>query len=284
MAFPRRISDIKPTITNLAQTSHYQVIFGGLPDPLISFLGKRGVDSRFIAENLGLLCFSASLPTTSLGNANILGNYMGITENFAYRRIYSEITLEFYVDNNYKTLKFLEHWMEFISSGSHNPINGVAGPINQNSDAYFIRMQYPDYYKSNSTRIIKFDRDYRAEIEYNFRGMYPSNLSSVPVYYANSEILKVSSTFSYDRYIAGRVNSINEFRLNSNNLNSGFAAAFDPTRGSTSRLATGREELLWRNRNEGTGRLDDSRPRGIGGPIVFNDNKPPQQVVSSYTR
>lgn len=284
MAIPRRISDIKPLITNLAQTSHYQVIFGGLPGQLLAYLGNRGIDSRFVNENAGLLCYSAVLPTTSLGNANILGNYMGITENFAYRRIYSEITLEFYVDNNYKTLKFLEHWMEFIASGSHNPINGVAGPVSQNSDAYFIRMQYPEYYKSNSTRIIKFDRDYRAEIQYDFRGLYPSNISSLPVQYAQSDVLKVSATFSYDRYIAGRSFSFNEFQLNSNNLIPAIAAAVNPNEGRTTRLATGREELLWRNRNEGTGRLDDPRPRGIGGPLVFNQSTRQDNVISTFIR
>lgn len=284
MATPRRISDIKPLITNLAQTSHYQVIFGGLPGQLLAYLANRGIDSRFISENAGLLCYSAVLPTTSLGNASITGNYMGITENFAYRRIYSEITLEFYVDNNYRNLKFLEHWMEFIASGSHNPINGVAGPVNQNSDGYFIRMQYPEYYKSNSTRIIKFDRDYRIEIQYDFRGLFPSNISSIPVQYANSDVLKVSATFSYDRYIAGRSLSFNEFQLNSNNLAPAIAAAVNPNAGRTTRLATGREELLWRNRNEGTGRLDDPRPRGIGGPLVFNQTTKQDNVISSYIR
>ena len=28
------------------------------------------------------------------------------------------MTMEFYVDNGYKSLKFIEHWMEFIASGS----------------------------------------------------------------------------------------------------------------------------------------------------------------------
>lgn len=284
MASPRRISDIKPLFTNLAQTSHYEVKFGGLPGQLTSYLFKRGIDQRFIAEDVGLLCFSAVLPTTSLANASITGNHIGITENFAYRRVYSEITLEFYVDSNYKTLKFLEHWMEFIASGSHNPIRGVTGPVNQNSDAYFIRMQYPEYYKSNSTRIIKFDRDYSREIEYNFKGLYPSNLSSIPVQYAQSDTLKVSATFSYDRYIAGKSQSIAENRLISNNLQPQNAAATLLNDPNNLRLATGREELLWRNRNEGTGRLDDPRPRGIGGPIVFGKNTNPDNIVSSFTR
>lgn len=208
MALPRSISSIKPLLTNLAQTSHYEVRFNALPFQLTNYLLQRGINQRFIAEEVGLLCFSASLPTTQLGTAQILGNHMGIQEKFAHTRIFDTITLDFYVDKNYNTLKFLEHWMEFIASGSHNPINGVSAPVSQASQAYFIRMQYPEYYKSNSTKIVKFDRDYNAEIEYNFIGLFPSSISSLPVSYTSSDILKVSATFQYDRYIAGRSQSL----------------------------------------------------------------------------
>ena len=105
MALPRRISDIKPLFTNLAQTSHYEVKFGGLPNELVNYLGTRGVSSRFIAEDAGLLCHNAILPTTQLATVDVAGNYIGITETFAHRRIYQDISLEFYVDNNYNTLK-----------------------------------------------------------------------------------------------------------------------------------------------------------------------------------
>jgi hypothetical protein len=103
VAFPRRISDIKPLLTNLAQTSHYEVQFGMLPPELMFYLSRRGINPRFIAESAGLLCYSAVLPTTSLGSFTIDGNYMGVQEKFAHSRIYSEITLDFYL----KGLKFI---------------------------------------------------------------------------------------------------------------------------------------------------------------------------------
>ena len=55
MVKPRRISDFKPTFTNLAQTSHYQLIFGGLPLGVRQHLNVRGVDYRFMTETTGLL-------------------------------------------------------------------------------------------------------------------------------------------------------------------------------------------------------------------------------------
>ena len=47
---PRRISDFKPTLTKLAQTSHYEVRFGRAVGGLGNYLRKRGVDKRFIAH------------------------------------------------------------------------------------------------------------------------------------------------------------------------------------------------------------------------------------------
>ncbi len=220
MAIKRRISDIKPLLTNLAQSSHYEVQFGGLPDQLKDYLRKRGVTSRFVVGDAGLLCYSASLPTSQLNVKMVDGNYMGVQEKFAYSRSYSEITLEFYVDSKYKTLKFLESWIEFIASGSHNNINGVSPAVSQNEENYFVRMQYPEYYKSNFTRIIKFDRDYKAEIEYTFKGFWPIYISPPQISYVASDVLKVSASFQYDRYIAGKALSINQYRGNDNNKES----------------------------------------------------------------
>lgn len=218
MAKPRKISDIVPLFTNLAQTSHYEVKFGGLPSELRQYLGKRGVTERFIAEDVGLLCNNAILPTTQLSTVDIDGNYMGILETFAHRRQYADISLEFYVDKNYTTLKFLEHWMEFIASGSSNPIVGNNPPIGSNIDTgYFIRMQYPEYYKSNRTSIIKFDRDYKKEIEYTFVGLYPYNIASVPVSYNQSDIMKMQATFKIDRYVIGKSYSLDFLKNQDNN-------------------------------------------------------------------
>jgi hypothetical protein len=171
-------------------------------------LNVRGVGYRFITETSGLLCYSASLPGSSLATANIKGNFMGVVENMAHTRLFTEISLDFYVDSEYKTMKFLEHWMEFIGSGSG---------VNTANDGYYYRMMYPEDYKSNQTKIIKFDRDYKEELEYTFWGLFPRDLSSTTVNYQSSEILKASARFSFDRYIAGRADSYSAFRGTSNN-------------------------------------------------------------------
>ena len=39
-------------------------------------------------------------------------------------------------------------------------------------------MEYPDDYKAYQTKIIKFDRDYNEEMQYNFYGLFPSKLNA----------------------------------------------------------------------------------------------------------
>jgi hypothetical protein len=210
----KNISDFKPLFTNLAQTSHFEVQFGGLSDKLESYLvRKNNISRNFIQYDVGLLCNSASLPTTSFATAVVDGNFTGISEKFAHTRQYQQIVLDFYVDKNYKSLLFLESWMEFIASGSYTNSNIWF----QNEQNYFSRMQYPDDYKSNSTKIIKFDRDYRREINYTFVGLFPISLVPIQVSYQDSQILKVSASFEFDRYIAGKTTSLDEILGFSNN-------------------------------------------------------------------
>jgi len=140
----KKISEFKPLITNLAQTSHYQVMFGGLNSELSGYLNERGVNTRFITEESGLLCSSASIPGSSLATADINGNFMGMQEKMAHTRIFTEMQLEFYVDSDYRMIKFLEHWMEYIVSGGESP---SAGP------GYYYRMQFPEQYKCDQTKL-----------------------------------------------------------------------------------------------------------------------------------
>ena len=208
MVKPRRISDFKPTFTKLAQTSHYQLIFGGLPLGLRQHLNVRGLDYRFITETSGLLCSSASLPGALLATSNIIGNYTGVNEKMAHTKGFTDITLEFYVDREYKLLKFFEHYIEFVAGGSRE---------DQSKEDYYHQMEYPSDYKSYSTKLIKFDRDYKEEMQYNFYGMYPYQITNIPIKYENSAVLKMNVNFHIDRYSAGRYSSYDKYRGRYNN-------------------------------------------------------------------
>ena len=184
-------------------------MFGGLPLGLRQHLNVRGLDYRFITETSGLLCSNASLPGASLATADVIGNYTGVAEKMAHTKIFNKINLEFYVDNEYKSLKFLEHWIEFIANGSGE---------DQSRKDYYFRMEYPDDYKTYETKIIKFDRDYNEEMQYNFYGMYPYQVSNIPIKYENSEVLKMNVNFHIDRYAAGKFSSYDKYRGRHNDI------------------------------------------------------------------
>ena len=196
---PRGISDIMPKLQNVAQTSQFLVKFVLPRGDCRRFLRQKGINDRFVADNVGLLCSDAVLPGSAMATLNTAGDYQGVIERFAHTRNFTQINFDFYVDNEYKSLKFLEHWMEFISSGS------IADP---SSDTYHFKMKYPDEYKSNDTRVVKFERNHFQFLEYRFIGMFPLSLNSTRVSYQNSQVLKATASFSFDRYICGESNSL----------------------------------------------------------------------------
>ena len=219
--FPKKISQIKPTLTEVAQSSHFIVEFGGLSGNLRRHLRDRGMDSRFITDNLSLLCNRASLPGSGLATADVIGNFTGVAEKFAHTRTFVQMDMEFYVDNSYRSLKFIEHWMEFISSGAETGLG-----VNPLRTGYHFRMRYPSEYKCDETRIIKFERDYNRYIEYRFFGLFPIALNATPVSYEGSTLLKASASFNYDRYYSGQSRSLNEYLGNNNNQEIGSRSIF----------------------------------------------------------
>ena len=212
---PRRISDIMPKIQNVAQTSQFLVKFV-LPRgdnnnrrTLRSHMRRKGINDRFIADDVGLLCSDAVLPGSAMAALNTAGDYQGVIEKFAHTRNFTQVNFDFYVDNEYKSLKFLEHWMEYISGQS---------PADPSNDAYHFKMAYPSEYKSNDTRVVKFEKNHFQFLEYRFIGLFPLALNSTKVSYQNSQVLKATATFSYDRYVCGESNSLaRALGLNLNN-------------------------------------------------------------------
>ena len=196
---PKRISDILPKIQNVAQTSNYLVKFALPNSPLKSMMRRKGINDRFIVEDAGLLCYNAVLPGSALAAVNTVGDYQGMVERFAHTRNFTQINFEFYVDNEYKSLKFLEHWMEYVTGGNTTDVS---------ADTYYFQLNYPDEYKSNDTRVVKFEKNYSQFIEYRFVGLFPLSLNSTRIQYGTSQVLKATASFSYDRYIAGESSSL----------------------------------------------------------------------------
>jgi len=192
----------KQLIGNPALTNNYLVEIPQLPNnekdhPYyrlanhILIYGKM-TDNQFVSRKLGFLCSEASLPTSSYATAEVKDNFIGVTQEFAHTRLYADTDFTFYVDNNYDSIKFFEAWMDFISG---------TGPAQNTSKGYFRRMNYPDNYKVSEMKIYKFERDISRVLEYKFINAFPKGMTSIPVSYGAADLLKVTVSFNYDRYI-----------------------------------------------------------------------------------
>ena len=194
---PYNLSIAKAIIGPLAQNNHFLVTFSSLTPSVESYLTRytdiTGVKS-FLSRQLGILCSDASLPTSTLATAEVKDNFMGVPQQFAHTRFYTDISYSFYIDEDYTLLKVFEGWMEYISSGSNRLME-------QQTKSYYRRMRYPDSYKCNTLYINKFEKNFKRSIRYQFVNAFPKSMSSVPVSYGPADILKVTVSFNYDRYI-----------------------------------------------------------------------------------
>ena len=230
---PYKTSELKTRITNLAQTSVYQLKIQP-PTGLFSLLRETGRDLDYnrAGENIELLCDSAVLPGSSFATHEPTNDYAGVTEKMAYRRMYDgTLDLSFMVDRNYNVIEMLDGWLDFISGV------GITGSRQSYKSRHVnYRMTYPEQYRTE-LYLTKFEKDVSypdefattvsrstperpKQLLYTFVGAFPSSVTSTPVSYGPSDVLRVNVSFSYMRYVRERKNvRLNPFRsLNSSLL------------------------------------------------------------------
>jgi hypothetical protein len=210
MPSPKTIADIKLNLLRPALTSHFEVEIG-LPNAEPGAPGFR----RFLEDNgvsyntndqtqLRLMCSEATLPGSNLATFEINDNFHGVTERHAYRRIYDDrIDLTFYVDaENYLPIRFFETWMKYIVDESRTPQPDKG--VGSEDPNYFYRVRYPEGeegYTSQGLKVIKFERDYKQKLEYNFIKSFPISITSMPISYDSSSLLKCTVSMTYIRYV-----------------------------------------------------------------------------------
>lgn len=161
------------------------------------------------AENdINFLAYEAVLPGTSYETGQVFGDRQGITEQYPIKRVYPPVDVSFYVDGDYKVLRFFESWMGAIS-----PNKGKDG----STDSY-VKFNYPNTYETEVI-ITKFERDFRDKGQrlvkggeyrmpsmcmYTLKNAYPANIISVPVSYDQNSVLRTTVTFNYDVYSFAR--------------------------------------------------------------------------------
>ena len=183
----RTVSNIKTNLLRPALTSHFEVEVG-VPNALRSFLGTG-------QDKLNLMCSEAVLPGSQLATIEIMNDFQGVTERHAYRRQFDQsIDLTFYVDaENYIPIKFFEKWISYIMDEGND--NQMA------FNNYSYRSRYPSEYTATGLSVTKFERDYKNQLKYDFVKSFPLAITSMPVSYESSSLLKCSVQMTYIRYI-----------------------------------------------------------------------------------
>ena len=194
------MQDVKEKLGKLSLTNQYQVNFSSLKKTITDYLELNGIDNakEFLSRDAGLLCSDASLPASAFATGEVKDNFMGIPQEFAHTRLYTDIDFTFYIDQDYTMLRIFEGWMDYIASGADN--DGI-GPGQR---GFYRRFKYPNDYKCDTMSITKFEKNLGRTLLYEFVNAFPKSITPIPVTYGTADLLKVTVSFNYDRYVVTR--------------------------------------------------------------------------------
>ena len=189
--------------------------------------GFKRTQGRGFREKLSLLCAEAEIPGTSFQTSLAVGHHQGIQEEFPNLRTFPPLNLTFYVDADHVILEVFESWMTYI-----NPITNAKRNVNA-----YGRFNYPEDYKE-ILHITKFERDtFIKEIDekspktldssgtdvviresttkltsYEFVNVWPTNMTSMRVAYGDTNVLRCSVQFAYDRFFTSFTKGAEQIR------------------------------------------------------------------------
>ena len=214
----RSLSEVKAKLLNPATTSHFQVMIGDprqqgdVSGSFVGYLKRQGIvglNGRGLPseskDKLNLMCSETSLPGSNLATTELTNDFTGVTERHVHRRIFDDrIDLTFYCDAvEYLPIRYFEAWMSYITNERGDT----------HSEEYHYRMRFPNMYKGQ-LEITKFEKNLEAKrgsadrirraipLTYTFVNAYPLSISSMPVSYESSSLLKCNVSFTYSRYTA----------------------------------------------------------------------------------
>ena len=215
--FKRSTRDLTDSIGRPSLDTLYQVLFSfGNYETWLQDSSegeaKRGVFAQGgFREKLSIMCAEAEIPGTSFQTSLAVGHHQGIQEEFPNLRTFPPLNLTFYVDADHVILEVFESWMTYI-----NPITGGKN-AKRKVNAYG-RFNYPEDYKE-ILHITKFERDtFLDELpvkttppklpresttrltSYEFVNVWPTNMTSMRVAYGDTNVLRCSVQFAYDRF------------------------------------------------------------------------------------
>ena len=200
-----------------ALTSNFEVYIKALSKADEFIKSSGGGVFGGVEERLLIGCSEASLPGSSLATHELNNDVTGITQRHSYRRLYDDrADFTFYVTagkgKEYEQIKYFERWIMYISGEQEATAEDVTYPY---------RSAWPEDYKT-SIYITKFERDAQAkkgfknpinggltsgQLVYTFFNAFPISISSMPVSYDSSSLLKCTVSFTYDKYVAKKTSA-----------------------------------------------------------------------------
>ena len=238
----RSLDEIKLNLLQPALTSHFEVEITPPTGLTSEYFSANGVSFNSLSQTkLNLLCSETVLPGSSVATLELNNQYHGATVRHAYRRLYDDrIDLTFYVSaGDYLPIRYFETWIKYIvgeSIAGSNPENptGRPGSVSPN---YFYRVNYPKNYISEpGLKITKFERTSNGgdsysggKLEYQFVNVFPLAISSMPISYDSSSLLKCTVSMSYLRYLMLPSSQIEPVHEDQNSSSSSPTTTGDPS-------------------------------------------------------
>ena len=211
--YPRvkKTSQIVSLFQKVATTNHYEVFFSGFGamTKLRGHISSRAplVNNWFITRDLGLLCSAAELPATSFGTAQIEGNRMGVVEKMAHTRIFTDTSMTFYCDMDYRVVQFFELWQDLIV-GPHRERGDLATQFGTKD------LNYLDNFTCQITIHCFSEVGGRQGLKevYNctLQEAYPRTIQDLQLDWSANDVARLNVVFDYKYF---RDESFNEIRI-----------------------------------------------------------------------
>ena len=218
------ISKIKNT--GLAKTNRYRVTIA-TPTLMTGFMNS----GRLIT----LFCESTSLPGQVI--STIEQRIMGETRKFPYSKFYDNITLSFYIDNNFEVKGFFDNWLNSVSNTQNK-----------------ITSYYKDYIAPTVLiEVLPMDSEV-STYSITLHEAYPKGISPIQLSADSRDIAKIGVSLNYKYYTTSHVASTKSMSSISGTLsNQTIDITNDATRDLQSLItASGFKETLLEVKNPDT--------------------------------
>jgi len=154
---------------NVARPTHYYVEIV----PPAAFIGGKLklVDPRLVS----MWCSQAMTPQTTISTKD---DYLenGTRRKFAFDQDYQNLTLHFYLDQDFEIQKFFDQWKQAIVPQRR-------------------RFNYPSDYTADSLNLFIIDQAGEPTYKYEYSRIFPKSINSTELSYASGAAV---STFSVD--------------------------------------------------------------------------------------